>query len=178
MTRHDRIKLREAIRICIAELKAQGRFTTRELTAMMKARYDDIIVTAQDRLITESLASIARQILRDDTPSTRSHQLQLPIELAHIPLANALSLPPIRDVANDEQAESDYLWTDTYEATFAELEAHIQFLQASVSADMRRLVSLRSLYNYLAPIMADEHREDAIGPVLAEIAKRERAEAG
>lgn len=173
MTRHDRVRLREAIRVCIGELKAQGRFTTRELTRLMTERYGDLVVEASDRLIAESLASIARSLMRNDTPSARARQLFLPMEIAHLRLPDSISLPPRND-ESDETEGGEFLWSDISEATFNELEEHIQYLTGQIAADVQRLRTLRELHGYLAPIMADDRREDAIGPVLEEIAGRER----
>lgn len=183
MTKHDRIRLREAIRICIGKLKAQGRFATRELTQMMVEDYGDLVSDASERLIAEALAGIARQLMKNDTPSARSRQMSLPLEIAHLRLPDSMSLPPRNEPMNDGdlggdaegvETDTEFLWTDMYEATFEELEDHLQYLAGTIAADVRRHKTLTELHEYLAPVMADDHRTDAIGPTLAEIAKRQR----
>lgn len=165
MTRQEHAKLRTAMRQLIDELQARGKLSTRYLTELVQERYPELIEEASTKLIREAIAKWARQMMKSEALALKSPQFAMPLEIAGIKLPQAISLPPTDD---DEET----MWTPIEQATFAELEAHCTYLRGTVAADTRRLESLMTLHNYLAPHMADEHADEPIGPKLAELAHK------
>jgi hypothetical protein len=66
------------------------------------------------------------------------------------------------------------IYKETATASFAEVDAEITFIEKRIR-ESRRLSSLKALREYLAPHMAEKHRNEPIGPVLARLAKKEAA---
>lgn len=162
MTKQQRAKLRSIVAEIAHELRGRGAMTTKALIEEVIDRHGDLVEDAKEILIKEALAGWARKALKSSRDELKSPQFALPIELANIKLPAAIAIP---DYDEDEDAP---LWLPTEEATFEHLEAHLKMLRGSIAADMRKLKSIEQLHGYLAPIMADERRDEPIGRVLQE----------
>jgi hypothetical protein len=68
--------------------------------------------------------------------------------------------------------EGETVYKETPTASFADLDAEIVFLEKR-SRESRHLSGLKTLREYLAPHMAERHRNEPIGPVLARLAKKQ-----
>lgn len=183
MTAQEQAKLRTKVRELIFELQLQGRITTADLTAEIMRCYPDLCEEEKDRLFRDALSKMAREMLKSTAISAKSAQFMLPMALEQVKrtLPASISLPP-KPAIDGETGEvtmpEEVVWTPLEEATFGELELHLESLYAGIQADQARYRALNEVRNYLRPHMdSDDHRDEPIGPVLAELAAKEQEEA-
>jgi hypothetical protein len=82
---------------------------------------------------------------------------------------SAVALPvciPVRPM------EGETVYKETSNASYADLDAEIIFLEKRTK-ESRHLAGLKAVREYLAPHMAEKHRNDPIGPTLARLAKKQ-----
>lgn len=170
MTKTQLNKVREAVRTVVNELYAKRRGSTRWLVETVRERHPELIEEAAAQLVSESIAKMARQIMKTEMKAQDSLQTELPLEIAGLQLPAAISVPP-------DHSEDETLWTPLPDATFRELEGHIAMLQSSVTADTKRLRKLRDLYNYLRNKMPDDDPDQTIRVILEAIKRLERSAA-
>jgi hypothetical protein len=68
--------------------------------------------------------------------------------------------------------EGETVYKETPNASYADLDAEIKFLEKR-SKESRHLSGLKVLREYLSPHMAEKHRNESIGPVLARLARKQ-----
>lgn len=169
MTKTQLNKLREAIRSVIGDLYTRKRGTTRWLVEEVIARHPDLVDEAKDQLLSEAIAKMARQIMKQETEPAKTMQMELPHVIKGLRLPAAISVPP-----TDNDDEPDTLWTPLPDATYSELERHIEMLQASVAADTRRLRKLRQLHQCLADYLPDGGEQLSVRELVALVRDRDR----
>jgi hypothetical protein len=165
MARKKDPKLRTVIRDVYSDLRISGPPTIPEIVASVSSRYPKLVEKEKARLFNETIASWARKILNSDSDSLRSAQLILPMDLHAIPLPVCIPVRP---------KKGETVYKETAIASYADLDAEIAFLETRVK-ESRHLSALKTLREYLAPHMAEKHRNDSIGPMLAKLAKKEAA---
>ncbi|WP_213737483.1 hypothetical protein [Bradyrhizobium sp. dw_411] len=120
----------------------------------------------KERLFNETIASWARKILSSDSDSLRSSQLILPMDLTSVALPVCIPVRP---------KEGETIYKETSEASYADLDAEIVFLEKR-TRESRHLSGLKAVREFLAPHMAEKHRNEPIGPTLAKLAKKQADE--
>jgi hypothetical protein len=154
------------IRGVYSDLRVLGPPTIAEIVASVSTRYPKLVEKEKARLFNEVIASWARKILSSDSDALRSSQLVLPIELSGVSLPVCISV---------RKKKGETVYKDTSDASFADLDAEILFIESRIR-ESRRLSSLKVLREFLAPHMAEKHRNEPIGPVLARLAQEQIAE--
>lgn len=174
MTSVLRTNLNEAVRGCILELSAQGRFATHEVTQLVIDRYAALVEEYSDRLVKAEISDIARKMMKRPTPKDTGQISLFPESVQRLDLPQLISLPPEGADPEVEHSEEEYTWIELRTATFAELTLHIALLETNIARSQRRLLNLRELHNVLAPVMSEGRSEEAIYPVLEELGRLER----
>lgn len=169
MSPREKAELRTAIRSSIDELQRHSRMTTKSLVDTVMDRYPELVDAARTKLVREAIAKWARQAMKKEAESEIAGQAVLPLEVKGLGIPSSICLP-----VKNEDDESEIEWVPLSDATFEELEVHISYMRGQIAADMNRLKKLEQLHDVLAPHMADDHREEAIGPVLHELALAEQ----
>lgn len=174
MTKLDQVRLSEALDACIAELRPQGRFFVREITALVKTRYPQVVAEASERLLDEALAAMTRNRLKAPKPTNNYQQpLPLPPEIASLGISDAFSLLPTE---GDFGEEDRWPWTTFYAATLADIDQHIRVLREKGRQNAATVKAFRQLRAYVTPIMGNRPH-DPIGPVLEEMGRQREGEA-
>jgi len=68
--------------------------------------------------------------------------------------------------------DGETVYKETQNASYADLDAEIKFLEKRTK-ESRHLSGLKVLREYLSPHMAEKHRNESIGPMLANLAKKQ-----
>lgn len=178
MTRQEQVKLRTKIRETILALRLEGvKVTAAALAQAVRERHADLVESEKERLFLESIKSRFREIARSSSNSMKSAQFMLPMALAEVRLPDMLALVPpamVNTETGEKIVPDDVEWRSTEEVTFHELRLHLQHLLRSIENDRARYEALAAVELFLRPHMDnDEHRDDAIGPMLTEIALKE-----
>ena len=158
-------KLREAVRVIIVEFFENKRGTTRAISETVSERYPELVNDAAEQLVADAIANISRKIMKNEIVVAQSSQLWLPIEISHLRLPAAISIP-----TDGRSGEDEVEWTPLGDATISEVGRHVVMLQESVAADTRRLRMLSELHHYLIGHWPED-TESPIGNLLRTLAK-------
>lgn len=176
MTKLDQRNLTEAVRGCITELRAREYYTIPEIAELVMERHPDAVAEAANRLARETISNIARKMIKQGQPlNAYQRPLFLPDEVANIGLTDGFSLPPPGVEPEGPEEDNAHAWVSLYRASLVDVRLHIALLLAGRGHIQRRLDAFQQLEQFLTPIMTNGREFEPIGPVLEEIAAKQRA---
>lgn len=146
MRNPDLTHLRQAVRDEIAHaFDSMGFAKPRDIARHVCATHPANISAIGGRLAEDALTELARRELKKATQDEDVvTQLQLPGLPEHFAtrLPTAISIP---QEGNDEADDEGVIYKPLFQATFAELEAHLKLLSSQIAADTRRYQALKEL---------------------------------
>jgi hypothetical protein len=159
------VKLRTKVREVYDQFGAMPRVEVNEIVLRVTATHPELVEKEKDRLFRETIAAWVRSLCHKEDSS----QLALPLALTDVD-------PPARiAVRSNGQKSGPATWVRIDEATYDELDRKVASLEARRKVDTE-LVSLIQIRDYLKPHMEKLRRNEAIGPMLAELRSLETAE--
>lgn len=178
MTRHEEMKLMTALQEIIGKLMRSGSTTTAAIFEMLIREYPDICERHKDRLFREAVANLSRRVMKRAADRAGTAQISLPLKLRTLKgqLPSHICLPPPAENREEEEVavDEEFIWLPLEDSTFRQVGFYLQHLRTSIVADQKKYKVTNRAYQFLRPYMDnDEHRDEPIGPMLAEIVAAE-----
>lgn len=183
MTQAERatLTLNEAIRKCIAKALDEGHYlTVPKVTRMVMEHHPREVYDATPRLLSDAIGKLVRAQFKacagmevDRTGGQGSLGLE---ELQDLPLPRLIGFPALPGEADPDEGSTSFIWVDLLKSNLLEVRRTLKYLRRCIQRDQKRYEAIRALERLATALLGPERQEEAIGPVLEELARRRGVE--